>query len=969
MAACLSCLRTGQLELMRRRRAMDAALLLQQLPEGSLPMEATVRLSPTLRFLEDGSLGLSLRIGEDKLYVVRSVPALLEAIDEGETLRFGKSFTLRPEWIRLSPEAAALLDFCRGVLAFQPQLAHAVALRELPLPAVLAPRLLSVLSPLPFRLSLPGQEPLDVARIRPARVPVHFRVEGSAHGLLFTGFLHPEFRPLTDDCAYALLGRECVLTENAQRPLLRLLHRESRFGRAEFAFSVADSPQAVSELLPYLQLMGTVEMGGQVERLLEKRDLRAQVYIDRDGADITVRTLFAYGNTEVDPFAPQREKRVLQPGEKLLLRDAPGERRVLDLLAASGFSVRGSRVYLSGADRIYAFLTEGVSRLGEAAEIFASSEFRKMAPRRPQLHGRLSLLGTSLSFVLMDEAEVTPEIRGILEALARRRQYFRLKDGSFLDLSDLAPWQPLADALMEAGPAECQWEDGELRVSAFRAVLLSALLRETGLPVEEDATVTEALNALRHPDWNQVELPRGLSLRPYQQRGYEWLATLDRLRMGGILADDMGLGKTVQIIALLKQLKAEEQGPISLVVAPTSLTYNWLEEIRRFAPEMKAQVLSGSQAQRASTLRSLSRDGGIDVLITSYPLLRRDIGLMRGMDFRVAVLDEAQHVKNAGSIGSQAVKQLSARTRFALTGTPMENHPGELWSIFDYVLPGYLGTYPAFLRRYQDGENLDALRRRIEPFLLRRLKEDVLPELPDKLETTLTAAMTPEQQRVYTAALIRLRERVDSVLSRKGLGRGQLEVLSALTELREICCHPALVLDDYAGSSGKAELLYDLLPGAVTSGHRVLLFSQFTRMLKLLMRSLQAAGWHCLYLDGETPAADRLPLCDRFNRGEGDVFLISLKAGGTGLNLTGADMVIHYDPWWNPAVEDQATDRAHRIGQTRKVEVVRLVTHDSVEERVVALGQQKRALFDQLITSGEHPLSALTEGDIRSLFG
>ena len=379
-------------------------------------------------------------------------------------------------------------------------------------------------------------------------------------------------------------------------------------------------------------------------------------------------------------------------------------------------------------------------------------------------------------------------------------------------------------------------------------------------------------------------------------------------------------------------------------------------------------VLSGSATQRAGQLEHVRRARDVDVLITSYPLIRRDIQLMADLSFRLAVLDEAQQIKNAGSVAAAAVKQLQAQTRIALTGTPMENSIGELWSIFDFVLPGYLGSYTQFMRRYQDGEELDDLRRRIRPFLMRRLKRDVLTELPEKQEMVLTASMTPEQQKVYDASLLRLRQRVDQVMAEKGLSRGRIEVLSAMTELRQICCHPSLVLGGYAGSSGKLELLLDILPGSLENGHRVLIFSQFTTMLRLLRRHLQENGITCLYLDGDTAPAERLELTERFNGGYGQVFLISLKAGGTGLNLTGADMVIHYDPWWNPAAEDQATDRAHRIGQTRRVDVIRLVTHASIEEQVVQLGQRKKALFDQLITPGEQLVTGLTEAEIRALF-
>ena len=341
---------------------------------------------------------------------------------------------------------------------------------------------------------------------------------------------------------------------------------------------------------------------------------------------------------------------------------------------------------------------------------------------------------------------------------------------------------------------------------------------------------------------------------------------------------------------------------------------------------------------------------------------------MADIPYRFAVLDEAQQIKNVQSVGAHAVKQLTAQTRIALTGTPMENHAGELWSLFDFVLPGYLPRYTDFLRRWGEGQNAEDLRRRIRPFLMRRLKGDVLGELPEKLESVLMAELPPEQRRVYDAALLQKRERVDEILRSKGLNRGRAEVLSAITELRQICCHPALCLPDYQGLSGKLELLMDVLPPALAAGRRALIFSQFTSMLHLIEKRLTAEGVSYLYLDGETPASQRVSLTQRFNDGEANVFLISLKAGGTGLNLTGADLVIHYDPWWNPTAEEQATGRAHRIGQTKKVEVLRLVVHNSIEEQVLRMSDRKRRLFDKLITPGEEMPTKLSEQDILALF-
>ena len=588
-----------------------------------------------------------------------------------------------------------------------------------------------------------------------------------------------------------------------------------------------------------------------------------------------------------------------------------------------------------------------------------------MTPRKPKFAGKMRLNGSALELKFTQDDEPAQEILAIMEALARRRRYFRLKDGSFLDLSAMDEWLPLADSIFEAAQAEgaesVAMGDDTIRLQAYRACYLQSLLESLGLPIEVDEKTQETVRLLTDPGKVQdVKLPDGLSLRPYQERGFQ------RLHMGGVLADDMGLGKTVQVIALL--MATRQEGQVSLVVAPTTLTYNWLSELGRFAPDLSVMVLGGSAAQRASQIRHVKEAHDVDVLITSYPLIRQDIEQLTTIEFRFAILDEAQHIKNAGSKGAQAVRQLQAQTRFALTGTPLENGVGELWSIFNFVLPGYLLSYSAFLRRYQDGTDAEDLRRRISPFLMRRLKKEVLTELPDKIESVFTAQMSPEQAKVYESTMMRLRQRVDSIVKEKGFERGRTEVLAAITQLREICCHPSLVLDDYTGTSGKLDMLLDMLPEAIAKGRRVLLFSAFTSMLKILRRELDDAGYETMYLDGDTPAQRRVEMAEQFNAGQGQIFLISLKAGGTGLNLTGADMVIHYDPWWNPAAEDQATDRAHRIGQKHKVTVIRMITRGSIEEQVVKLGARKREMFDQMITAGEAMPTQLTPEDIRALF-
>ncbi len=979
VAATLMARETGAWKDIEKRKAALGGPLLLKAMEGALPEAGTVRMEITLMLERDSggqpSLRVGIRVGEDRLYVVRHLPQFLDAIDQQTSLPFGKGFVFHPEWMHFTPRENSVLDILRALCQAQKEVGvtqHGMEARTMRLPPRFALALLNQLKHMPFRMAVGGVA-YHVAQVQEMEIPLGYHVTGSARSISITAQVPVEWMPLTPDCAYVWMSGEVVALGKMQQSVAAVLFAQEDEGTAVFDFAGREAPRVISELVPWLQLTGVVELDAVLQRQIVRTPLKAKLYLDRVGQEVVARTVFAYGPHEIDPFAaPNPEAAAGEP--RLLMRDASAERAVLDELANAGFHVRKGRVYLSGQENIFQFVSEGVHRLMTLCEIFASQDFRRMSPRRPKFQGSMKVSGGQLILEFSEDGQISPEILSILQALHLRRKYFRLKDGSFLDLSAMDQWQDAADLLVESAQAEnIDMATGStLSLAACRTAYLHALLAEKNLPITADDSVRDTVSALTAPETKTAEpcpAPLGKMLRPYQERGFYWLQSLHKLKMGGVLADDMGLGKTIQVIALLWWMaKQEEKRLPSIVVTPTSLCYNWQAELKRFAPGLSVVLLSGSQAARAAQIEEIRENGKADVVITSYPLIRRDISLLCDMDFRFAILDEAQHIKNAASVGAVAVKQLRAQTRLALTGTPMENNTGELWSIFDFVLPGYLLNYARFIRQHGDGRNIEALRQKIRPFLLRRLKKDVLTELPDKLETMLMAEMTLEQNRVYQAALLRLRSRVDDLLRTKGINRGRTEVLAAITELRQICCHPALCLPDYSGASGKLDLLLEILPGALETGRRVLLFSQFTSMLKILRRHLEAEGITCLYLDGETPPQKRLELADSFNGGEGQVFLISLKAGGTGLNLTGADMVIHYDPWWNPAAEDQATDRAHRIGQTRKVEVIRLITHLSIEEQVARLGKKKRALFDQLITAGEEMPTQLSEADIRALF-
>lgn len=970
-AAMMMAMATGAIEEMRRRRARENAGALMATLQSALPMETPLSLEVTLRVIgEREPIRVSLRVGQERMYVVKSMAQFLQALSSGECLSFGKGFVLEPQWMGFSGVDAkiiALLQDAAYVASLEGRLVQTgLDAKYLTLPDRFCRRLMQLLMAKPFRLSF-GEEVVSIPSVFDGQAELLFGVAASGRELEIRAQMPKTLRLLEPGAEFVYCEGDVLRLPQAQREIVRVMAASGREGQAAFRFDAAQTPRVISELLPALERAGAVTLDGALAERIIRRPLRVHAYFDREERSILCRMAFVYGDEEIDPFAPERAG--AQDAENLLmLRDAAGERRALDLLAGAGFRMERGRVLLRGQEPVYRFLTEGIYQMQGAAEVYCSDEFKRMTPRKPHFSGMLRMQDGALRLEMEENGEPAPELLAILQALRDRKRYFRLKDGSFLDLTDMEEWRELAEAASGGETAAPETDDGRgvVEIASYRAAYMLSLLEGGALPVKADEGVRGVVSSM---DAEGEPCPEPLygMLRPYQKRGFMWMQALDRLRMGGILADDMGLGKTLQVIALLLWASAgggEDKRP-SIVVAPTSLVYNWMAEIARFAPSLRVVVGEGTQAQRAQMIARLAAQScDVDVYITSYPLIRRDIGQLSQTTFRFAILDEAQYIKNAMSVGAGAVKQLRARTRFALTGTPMENHPGELWSIFDFVLPGYLLSFAQFMHRFGAGEETEVLRRRIRPFLLRRLKGDVLRELPEKNEIQMMADMTEEQRRVYQASLMRLRPQVEGMLG----GKGRMEVLAAITELRQICGHPSLVLKDYAASSGKLDLLLDILPGALEAGHRALIFSQFTRMLRILQRRLEAAGIECLYLDGETPSKRRMEMVGQFNGGQGQVFLISLKAGGSGLNLVGADTVIHFDPWWNPAAEDQATDRAHRIGQKNTVNVIRLITRGTIEEQVVRLGERKRALFDQMITAGETMPTQLTQEDIRALF-
>ncbi|MGI6724797.1 MAG: DEAD/DEAH box helicase [Christensenellales bacterium] len=939
----------------RSKRLVDAQALLD-VAQGVLPEGSAFVLMPVLRLM-DGAISLSLKAGETRYTYIRDIPAFLKALSLRQPYPVSKSFIYSPTWMRLDAPSQALLEVLEAHLQTLAQ--GEVTLlsrdrRDLPLTDGLFKLLLKSLSQMRFILIRDGAQTIQEG-ICEGGLPLLFRLGYDIRGVILIGSWQDAISPLCDSGEYALIGDTLVSLSVSEAALLRVLPILPQGEEFTFHFSRSQTPRVFAELLPFLQYSQAVVMEEALQERLHKHPLKTKVYLDREGNGIAARVAFSYGEWTADPF------QFNQNLPAYLLRDAQGERQVMDLLARYGFRARTGRADLQQTDLIFEFLMKGVSELHRLGEVYLSQAFRQLTPRAPGLSAHLRMRSGRISLELADQGQPSEEMLALMQALSSKKRYFRYKNGAFITLDDAREWQNLADAYLDS----VRYNDEDSRdLPAMRAHYLAALAQQAGLPVTMDEGVRSAV------ELNPTQLDSPVSgLFDYQLRGFRWIAALHMLGLGGILADEMGLGKTAQMIAAIEYFVRSEPVRLpSLIVAPTTLLYNWQSEIERFAPGLRATVITGSRALREKTLEEALHEEGEDVIITSYPLLRQDIVLYEKIRFRFAVLDEAQNIKNFTSQTARTAKRLNAHTRLALTGTPMENNVTELWSLFDFVMPGYLYSAREFIKRYEDGRHADELRMRIRPFLMRRLKADVMAELPDKLTTTLYCEMGQEQRRVYQAALLQGRSRVHHLLDEKGLDGSRIEVLAAITQLRQICCHPVLALEDYTGESAKLELLMDLLPEALRNGRYILLFSQFTSMLRIIRTRLDEAGIPSLYLDGETSAQERIHLVERFNRGQAPVFLISLKAGGTGLNLTRADMVVHYDPWWNPTAEDQANDRAHRLGQERTVQIFHLINRKSIEEAVVDMGRRKRRLFDRLITPGELMPQKLSREDVLKLF-
>lgn len=940
-----------------------------QEPEGSEPVTVAYEM---FFHKASGSMGIALKVGMDIPYVVKDIATFFDQLENNEAIVFGKKFTFDPYFHRFNEKDAEIMallkDMAEGVLYHSYDTDHGFGKKYLMLSPGEGKRLFDCLEGTFVDLTVKdGNQSYPPSKIVLRQPDLSLKIKESKENFLVDlsplkayEFLNEEGSFLYHDETIYVLNRDIM---RDLQPLLKM--REG--GYDGLTIYPEELNRFIAYMYPIINRRFPIELHESFVSKILWEPCKVRLYLDLEKDRVVAGLKYVYGNHIYDAFQGLESQDV----DEIIIRDLVKENHVMHLIEASAFKVSKNGYYLEDPESIYLFLKEGIKALQKQVTIFYSDAFKALKVISGQKFSfKASFSGQSSFFDFsFDLGPIKPEeIHKLIKSLKEKKKYYRLKDGSFIDL-DHDYFDKFKNLMVDLNLDKQVFHDTTLSLPAYFSWYINeAFQDETNLFSKNQAfdKLLEDIQTPEHHDYEMPSLP-GTNIRPYQNKGFNWLKTLSNYYFGGILADDMGLGKTLQTLMYITSEKKENENLRVLIVAPTSLTYNWLNEIHKFFPELKAKVIEGTKKQRALAIEEASED----LMITSYALVRNDLEMYQALEIDICIIDEAQHIKNPESKTAKAVKALKVDHRFALTGTPIENGLLELWSIFDFIMPNYLGNMKDFKKNYESDyateESHLALKKMIQPFILRRLKKDVLMELPDKIENKMVVELLDEQKKVYLAYLDKIKADLEESYKSGDSRNNQMKLLAALTRLRQIALDPTLFLENYQGKSAKLELLKELIEELMDGGHKVLIFSQFTGVLDRIKNLLETLNLSYYSIDGSTPSIKRNEQVTAFNKDDTPIFLISLKAGGTGLNLTGADTVIHFDPWWNPAVEDQATDRAHRIGQKKTVHVIKLIAQGTIEEKIFELQEKKKALIERVIEPGETWITKLSEEEIKNL--
>lgn len=911
---------------------------------------------------------LDLKIGTKRYYVVKNIADLINARKNNKILSYGKEFKYDPTIHYFSEDSERVLNFIEEYVSLNEPFEKEYSVQRITnnvfgsnktlfIPQSALRRFLNNIKSESISFT-DDDDVIEEVEILKEDLPIKFNIKEEDNEIKLSSTTELP-KPMTYKGDVYLYNTKLYLPTFKQikyyKSINDILNKES-----SISFKNNNKQKVINKVIPLLEIISDdIHIDEDLNRNIIKEDLKLEVYFDRERNKTWAEVKAIYGDISFNILKGPKD-------DEYVIRNIKEEEKIEETLNALSFYRNNNKFIFNGSDeKLFELLSEDLIDLKEEATIFYSDRFKER-----RIYGATSInatisegSGNYLDFTFNIENVNEEEYKKIIEAFKENRKFFKLKDESFIDFRDeeVRNLFNLVDSLSE----DTNIKSNEIRVHKSKSIFLNECLKDDSLLFIEGKDIVKHIsNKIENLEEIDYKVPRELkaTLRDYQLTGFKWFKTLSHYEFGGILADEMGLGKTVQTIAFL----LSEKNKKGIIVTPTSLIYNWRSEFEKFAPTMKIKIVHGNKEDREFSKDEIK---DIDVLITTYGTLRNDYNLYEDITFDFCIIDEGQNIKNPLSQSSEVVKELKAKVKFALTGTPIENNLIELWSLFDYILPGYLYSKRKFQEKFiKADKGSKELKKLIKPFILRRLKNDVMSELPDKIEKRFLIEMTEEQKKVYKAYV----DDVKVKMKEKDFTTDKITIFSYLTKLRQLTLDPAILIEGYTGGSGKIDVTVELVEKFIKEKHKILLFSQFTSVLDSIKKVLEAEGIEYFYLDGATKASERVQLVNEFNASDKvKIFLISLKAGGTGLNLTSADVVIHFDPWWNPAIEDQATDRAHRFGQKNVVEVIKLIAKGSIEEKIIKLQESKKEIINEIM-SGNYTnggfLSSLSADEIKELF-
>ena len=901
-----------------------------------------VRIEPRLKAIKENGIEKYIAefwIGDNSLALMKSINEFIYCMENKRFLSLNDNFVYNPHKHILNEEAERIISYINKKISSKDSKEKRIIGRYFEIKAEDLKEFLMLLEDnksIFFNYDYVNYK----AEVIKEMLPIHFNIKLKEEKISVTTTNKMPI-PLNNSLDAFLYDRKIYVPNEEQIKFLKVIYKPLM---DKGQVILANNEENLVKILRILSnITEDISLGEGVKRLISSL-IKPEFYFTKVNDDIYCKVDINYSIGKIT---------LLKDINKLsFIRDNIYEEKIVMEMEKLKFIRDDNKFKFIGEDEdIYNLLSIRFKELLKEGKVYLTKDFKDI---------RL-IKGKDLEYSFIEEDEgyyfkvkgfTLKELNSALYDMKNKKGFYKTKNNNYLDLQDKTVIRILniLDSL--------DISDDNITIDKNNMLYINESLKNQGTAFDKgEETIKEIDKGLSNRKQREVPDDLNAKLRNYQVEGFNWLNEIANLKVGGILADEMGLGKTIQIIAFL----LSQKGKKSIVITPTSLIYNWRDEFNKFAPSLKVGIIHGDKKNRVVMMEK-----DFDVIVTTYGLIKNDYEYYKEKEFDFCIIDEAQNIKNSKAQNTKYVKAIKAGCRIALSGTPMENNLMELWSIFDYIMPGYLLSEAKFKEKYLKEDMYDELKELIKPFILRRLKKDVIDELPNKIEKKFMVEMEKNQKAVYQSYIKEVRQKLYSGEDNK------ITVFSYLTKLRQLCLDPSLILDDYVGRSAKIEAALNIVNMAIAENRKVLIFSQFTSVLQKLGSELSEKNIGYLYLDGSTKANKRVEMVKEFNESEDlKIFLISLKAGGTGLNLTSSDLVLHFDPWWNPAIEDQATDRAHRIGQQNIVEVIKLIAKDSVEENIIRLQEDKRELINKVISGeeiGSNVIGKLSRDEIIDLF-